>query len=93
MKPTTLSRALVKAAENGSTRVFEELFPESQEISLTEAYLKHGRDAIKRWIKEGLLTPVSAPKGKRSKKLNKKQLEAVASSSNRVTYLPVRERQ
>lgn len=92
MKPTTLSRALAKAAEDGSMRVFEELSLVSEDISLTEAYLQHGRDAIRRWIKEGLLTPLVTPKGKRSKMLNRQQLEAVAASSNRVTYLPVRER-
>lgn len=92
MKPITISSALIKAAEDGSKRVIEELSLESQDISFPEAYLQHGRDAIKRWIKEGLLRPVASPKGKRSKMLNKKQLEAVAASSNRVTYLPVRER-
>ncbi|MCT1526973.1 hypothetical protein [Sphingobacterium hotanense] len=92
MKPTTISRALAKAAEDGSARAIEELSLESEEISFSEAYMQHGRDAIKRWIKEGLLQPVDPPIGKRSKMLNRKQLDAVAASSNRVTYLPVRER-
>lgn len=93
MKATILSKVLEKAAKDGSVRIIKELDLDPDLISLTGAYHLHGREIVKRWVKEGLLQIVlSGPKNK-SRMLNKKRLEIVASSNNRATYLPVGERQ
>ncbi|UOE47841.1 hypothetical protein MTO98_25865 [Mucilaginibacter sp. SMC90] len=54
-------------------------------ISKTSAYHLYGRSNVDRWISEGLIK-ISG------KKLDRAQLEAIAASSNRMTYLPVAER-
>lgn len=92
MKTTSLSQVLEKAAKDGSIRIVEELGLNSDFISLNEAYRMHGREIVKRWIKEDLLQIVYSGPQKKAKMLNKKRLETVASSNNRTTYLPVGER-
>lgn len=92
MNAISIRNIIERTAKDGSVRTIYELYLPSRFISLTDAYKQYGRDAVKRWIKEGLLQITPSAKGKRSKMLERKQLEAISSSSNRATYLPVRER-
>ena len=60
-------------------------------MTKSQAYRLYGRGNVERWLKEGLIGLI--PHSKKSKKiLDRKQLETVAESSNRNTYLPVAER-
>lgn len=54
-------------------------------FSKSQAYKIYGRSNVDRWIGEGLISLSD-------KKISRSRLEAVAASSNRVTYLPVAER-
>ncbi|WP_286850689.1 MULTISPECIES: hypothetical protein [Sphingobacterium] len=91
MKVTILSAILENAANNGSERIINELSLTPPFLSLTAAYKMYGRETIRRWISEGLLTTLPF-QGKGSKMLDRKQLEVISNKNNRTTYLPVRER-
>ena len=54
-------------------------------LSKAEAYKIYGRSNVDRWLSENLIK-IS------DKKINRLKLEAIAASSNRMTYLPVAER-
>jgi hypothetical protein len=56
-----------------------------QHCTKATAYRAYGRSNVDRWIAEGLLSPIS-------KKIDQKQLERVAATSNRNSYLTVAER-
>jgi hypothetical protein len=62
-------------------------------LTKSQAYRLYGRTVIDRWILEGLLVPYSADSGITHKTVfDKEKLEALAASSNRLSYLPVAER-
>lgn len=92
MKTTKISRMLETVARNGSARAIDELSRPAALITLSEAYNRHGRELVKRWIKEGLLGLTAQTAGKSHKMLDRSQLERVAARNNRSTYLPVWER-
>ena len=54
-------------------------------FSKSQAYKIYGRSNVDRWMGEGLISLSN-------NKINRDKLEAIAASSNRVTYLPVAER-
>jgi hypothetical protein len=54
-------------------------------FSKSQAYKIYGRSNVDRWIGEGLISLSGT-------KISRVKLEAIAASSNRVTYLPVAER-
>ena len=76
-----LRKSTVWSAEN-TLRKFS---PDSEELSKAEAYRLYGRCNVDRWVSENLIK-IS------NKKFNRQNLEAIAASSNRSTYLPVAER-
>jgi hypothetical protein len=92
MEPQTLSGLLKQAAAAGAYSVLAEhnLFPE--ELTLSQAYRKYGRSSVDRWIKEKLIVFPAKNGQSFPKKLNTRQLEAIAAKSNRATYLPWAER-
>lgn len=92
MKQADFSRILERSARNGSSRALGESSHNSQSIKLSEAYLRYGRDQVKRWISEGLVRFRDTTGGDRRKSLDREQLERIAASNNRSTYIPVRER-
>ena len=57
----------------------------SGRLSKSEAYRTYGRSNVDRWVLEGLIK-VS------NKCIDRIKLEAIAESSNRITYLPVADR-
>lgn len=92
MKLKDLVHLLKNAAEQGTSNALAESGQLQDQLSKAEAYRLYGRGNVDRWISEGLISP-TITKGESSRKcLNRKKLEAVAASSNRITYLPVAER-
>mgnify|MGYP003579154839 CR=1 FL=1 len=92
MKLKDLTLILKKATDAGAEKALEGSGILQEFLSKSEAYHQYGRTNVDRWIHEGLLVPQSA-KGKILHKcIDRVKLEAIAHSSNRVTYLPVAER-
>jgi hypothetical protein len=92
MKLKDLVHLLKNAAEQGSANALEESGQLQDQLTKAEAYRLYGRGNVDRWISEGLISPTT-PKGKISRKyLARTKLEAVAASSNRITYMPAAER-
>lgn len=83
---TNLPKSAVTA---GVEKALEESGTLPTHLAKREAYRLYGRSDVDRWISEKLL-PVTTDLARNNKKLiERKQLEAVAASSNRITYLPV----
>ena len=92
MKLKDLVTLLKNAVLEGTSNALAESGQLPDQISKAEAYRLYGRGSVDRWISEGLIKP-PAPIGKISSKcLDRKKLEAIAASSNRITYLPTAER-
>lgn len=92
MKLKDLVHLLKNAAEQGASNALTESGQLQEQLTKAEAYRLYGRGNVDRWISEGLISPTTS-KGNRSRKcLDRKTLEAVAASSNRITYLPAAER-
>lgn len=92
MKLKDLVILLKSAAEQGTSNALDESGQLKDQINKAEAYRLYGRGNVDRWMSEGLIS-LSVGKGKISLKyLDREKLEAVAASSNRITYLPVAER-
>lgn len=84
---------LVKqSAWNGAETALAENTSLSDKITKSEAYRRYGRTNVDRWFQEGLLKPAVTADKKSQKSIDRKKLEAIAASSNRITYLPVAER-
>lgn len=92
MKLKDLVHLLKNATEQGASKALAESGQLQDQLTKAEAYRLYGRGNVDRWISESLISATSS-KGEISRKcLDRKQLEAVAASSNRITYLPVAER-
>lgn len=92
MKLKDLVILLKNAVEQGTSNALAESGQLQDQIGKAEAYRLYGRGNVDRWISEGLIS-LSVRKGKISLKyLDREKLEAVAASSNRITYLSVAER-
>jgi hypothetical protein len=93
MIPEVLAEILKEATKNAVEKTLIESSLTSAELSPAAAYRIYGRSNVERWLQEGLIRYQSAGSGKSPRKfLDNQSLEAIAASSNRVTYLPVAER-
>ncbi len=92
MKLKDLTLILKNATEAGAQKALEEAVVLQDFLSKSDAYRQFGRSTIDRWIQEGLLVPRSANGKILHKCIDRVKLEAIAHSSNRITYLPVAER-
>src|SRR3546814_7361544 len=90
--PERLRGMLLVAAKQGTEKVFSEICSQQPLITKSEAFRRHGRTDVERWIQEGLVKPVILGGKARKKFIDSRKLEVVAKSSNRITYLPVAER-
>ncbi|MBB5440627.1 hypothetical protein HDC92_004330 [Pedobacter sp. AK017] len=87
-----LARLLISVTRTSVQNVCPDNPEQNSALTKAEAYRRFGRSYVDRWIKEGLIVLISA-NGKTTKKcIDKNQLEAIAAASNRISYLPVRER-
>ncbi|RZJ23712.1 MAG: hypothetical protein EON51_02205 [Acinetobacter sp.] len=92
MELKEFSRILKDAVNSGATKALAENYVTPQFLIKAEAYRLYGRSNIDRWIKEGLIDLVTSGDGLNKKIMIKKKLDAIAASSNRITYLPVADR-
>jgi hypothetical protein len=85
MELKELSVLLRNATAEGTENVLRATCVLSNDLSKSEAYKIYGRSNVDRWLTERLIK-IS------NKKFDRLQLEAIAASSNRMTYLPVADR-
>jgi len=85
MKLNEFTELLKHATVDGAEKAFIAAGICKDSYSKTDAYHLYGRCNVDRWLSEGILQIIN-------KKLDRLQLEAIAASSNRHTYLPVAER-
>ena len=85
MKLTELINLLKNATAEGAGKALLSSGILHDQLSKTEAYKIYGRSNVDRWLSENLIKIFN-------KKINRLKLEAIAASSNRMTYLPVAER-
>lgn len=89
---TEYMNALIDAAELGASKALELVGLNTAYMSERQAKRVYGLRIVDRWIKEGLVTSVKDGNGTASKRINRLQIEAVAKSANRSTYLTTEER-
>ncbi|WP_113947133.1 hypothetical protein [Pedobacter miscanthi] len=87
-----LSILFQSAVKAGSEKCFRDEGLLRQWLSLSEAYALYGRTNVDRWISEQLIVAKIGTGGILRKSISRKELEAVAFKSNRISYLPVAER-
>ncbi|EOR95350.1 hypothetical protein ADIARSV_1462 [Arcticibacter svalbardensis MN12-7] len=60
-------------------------------MTKSEAFRLYCRSNVERWIREGLLVPTAGSSSAFRRCMCRIKLEAIAYSSNRISYLPVAE--
>ncbi|PYF74574.1 hypothetical protein [Pedobacter nutrimenti] len=93
MKLKDLFYLLKNATEQGVNNALLECGQLQEHLSKAEAYRLFGRGNVDRWISEGLISPIQSKERGSRKSLDRNKLEAIAAASNRITYLPVADRQ
>lgn len=84
--------ALIDAAEIGAKKALEIAGLIKPYLKLREAQRLYGTAIVNRWIKEQLLTPVKDGNRNASVRINRIELEAIAKTCNRASYLTTDER-
>jgi len=83
---------LKNAVKNGAEKALAENAELSELVIKSEAYRLYGRSNVDRWISEELVFMVASGNRNNKRFIERKQLDAVAASSNRITYLRVADR-
>lgn len=83
---------LNSAIEEGMQAAFHSHGQNQEELSKSDTYRLYGRTNVDRWCNEGLIIFLPSKIHPIRKTINRKKMEAVAASSNRMTYLPVADR-
>lgn len=91
MKYKELALLLKNAAEQGTANAIKEERPVPNRLTKAGAYRLYGRSNVDRWLHEGLIS-LQQPTDTSQFFLDRSELEAVAASSNRITYLSARDR-
>ncbi|MGO3307860.1 MAG: hypothetical protein ACTILG_14465, partial [Sphingobacterium sp.] len=91
MEYKELAMLLKKATEQGVKNAIKEEHPVPDRLTKADAYRLYGRSNVDRWFREGLISP-QQPANTSQIFLDRSELETVAASSNRITYLPVADR-
>ena len=84
--------ALRDASEMGAIKALEAAGLIKPYLSEREAKRKYGPKIVARWIKERLVIVLKDGDATASKRIERLQIEAVAKSANRATYLTTEER-
>lgn len=92
MKIEEITQLILQAVNAGVAKAVAESRAISPYISQAEAYRKYGRNNVDRWSAERLILPSIKPGAGFKKLFDRTQLESVAATSNRHTYLPVADR-
>lgn len=91
MRYMELATLLKNAAEQGTANAIKEERPVPDQLTKADAYRLYGRSNVDRWLREELIF-AQQPTDTSQIFLDRSELEAVAASSNRITYLPVADR-
>ncbi|WP_256009442.1 hypothetical protein [Desertivirga xinjiangensis] len=92
MNLSDLTSILKNTTTIGAAKALTQAGVLADQISKSEAYRLFGRSNVDRWVQEGLIHLRSANGKVLYKCIDRSKLEAIAHSSNRITYLPVAER-
>ncbi|NGF58253.1 hypothetical protein G5B00_17250 [Parapedobacter sp. SGR-10] len=91
MRYVELATLLKNAAEQGTANAIKQERPVPDQLTKADAYRLYGRSNVDRWLREGLIL-AQQPTDTSQIFLDRSELEVVAASSNRITYLPTRDR-
>lgn len=80
-------RALQDAAELGAKKALEDAGLIKPYLKLREAKRLYGPAIVERWIREGLIEKIKDGDGSANVRISRSQIEAVAKSANRSTYM------
>ena len=84
--------ALIDAAELGAKKALEQVGLIKPYMKLREAQRAFGESIVKRWILEGLITPIKDGERNASVRISRTQIETVAKTCNRANYLTTEDR-
>lgn len=89
---TEYRNALVDAAELGAQKALENAGLLRPYLKLREAQRQYGVRVVNRWIKEGLVRPIKDGDRTASVRISRLEIESIAKTCNRTTYIPTEER-
>lgn len=81
-----LRRLLKESFAAGHAQALEDMGKKKPFMSKAEAYRKYGRTVVDRWINEGLISLIKDGPDSSKIRIERKQIEQVAISSNRISY-------
>ena len=84
--------ALIDAAEIGAMKALESIGISKPFLKQREAFRLYGEGQVKRWIKEGLIKPIKDGNRTSSVRISRIQIETLAKTCNRASYLTTEER-
>jgi hypothetical protein len=84
--------ALIDAAEIGARKALQEAGLIKPYLKLREAYRQYGESIVKRWIQEELIRPVKDGPRNASVRISRIEIDTVAKTANRASYLTIEER-
>jgi hypothetical protein len=84
--------ALIDAAELGAIKALVQIGTLKPYLKLNEAKRTYGPAIVERWINEGLITPIKDGNHSASVRIERIQIESIAKTCNRATYLTTQER-
>ncbi len=84
--------ALIDAAELGAIKALVQIGTLKPYLKLNEAKRTYGPAIVERWINEGLITPIKDGDNNASVRIERIQIETIAKTCNRATYLTTEER-
>lgn len=84
--------ALIDAAEVGAKKALQEVGLMKPYLKLREAHRMYGEAVVNRWIKEGLVRVIKDGTRNASVRINRIEIETVAKTANRASYLTTEER-
>ena len=84
--------ALIDACELGATKALAKVGSIKPYLKLREAQRIYGSAIVNRWAEEGLITLIKDGDRNASVRIDRMEIEAVAKTSNRSSYLRTEER-
>lgn len=86
MERLELVNIMADAFAIGAQKVLIETMQLKPYVSKSEAYKLYGRRLVDRWLKEGLIKQIKDGDSNHSIRIDRLQLESVASASNRISF-------
>lgn len=84
--------ALIDAAEIGAKKALQEAGLIKPYVKLREAYRMYGESIVRRWMAEGLIKGLKDGPRNASVRISRIEIETVAKTANRASYLTIQER-